>query len=232
MQFVRRSSGRPARDRSSASNAAADRSPDSRHRARRSRCPQFDRPLDAERGIVPSYARRQLRRVDSRSSGRALRSNRPSVWKPCATPWGMKTASRFSSSRFDCTRAEDSVGRVRPQVEQHVEDCAAQASHQLALPRRRPLEMHSSHRASTGVERHTRLHNLGRQARTRKLSRRRTSARRSPGIGDAVQSSPKARLMRCRGLRTACQRQKNSSSICRVACRYLSCFSRVKARNW
>src|SRR5262249_48133931 len=34
------------------------------------------------------------------------------------------------------------------------------------------------------------------------------------------------------GLELQCQRQKNSWSICLVACKYSSCLSRVNARNW
>src|SRR5256885_17051541 len=52
----------------------------------------------------------------------------------------------------------------RSQIEQQVVNRATQTAHQLAFPRRRPLEVQAAHRAAAPIPGNTRLHEAGRQA--------------------------------------------------------------------
>ena len=100
--------------------------------------------------------------------------------------------------------------RVRPQVDDHVEDRAARAAHELGLAVRLGLEVHAAQRPGARVERHVALHDRGvepaRRTRPRRRCARSSRARRSaararrrsaPGSGVATNFTAGARARAC-----------------------------------
>ena len=189
------------------------------------------RPVDAELGIVPSHAARELGLVGLGHLVEDFAYRRPASESRARSPSARR--ARGGSRRSAPRRASAARRRILAQIDDHVPDRAARAAHDLRLLVRRGLVVQPAQRAAAAVPRDVALDDAGsspcarnsswqneRAKNPRSSSTRSSSTTNAPASGVGVNfnrapaprgSAPRTARPR-RGCRPSARRSRPSGS--------------------